>query len=142
MFFKKPLLTDTDLGRKWNLTRYEKEKEKRLEYQKEYYQKHRDELKQRSLNNYKKKYGLKENAMKTYELQSLLTEENKQITIPGEIAEVFENWKTKVKEAKKKDKIEILSCLEIFYAGYIMSNPIVREQFKNPKEKEIEDKYN
>ena len=80
--------------------------------------------------------------MKTYELQSLLTEEYKQITIPVEILEVFENWEKKIKRAKKKDNQETLNCLEIFYAGYVMENPIVREKFKNPKEKEYEIKFN
>lgn len=63
--------------------------------------------------------------MKTVELRSLLDGTNKEIDIPVEIAQAYSNWKEK--------RTDIVDPLEIFYAGYVMSNPIVREQFKKEK---------
>lgn len=40
--------------------RYERDREKMLEYQKEYYQKHKKELQKKGRNYYRKKCGLKE----------------------------------------------------------------------------------
>ena len=66
-----------DLERKWNLKdklikqftaaelaaynhkRYEKEKKARLKYQKDYYQKHKEEILMKSEKRYRKKCGLK-----------------------------------------------------------------------------------
>lgn len=39
--------------------RYEREKKKRLNYQKEYYQKHKEEIKKKAENRYKIKCGLR-----------------------------------------------------------------------------------
>lgn len=39
--------------------RYEREKEKRLNYQKEYYEKHKEEIKKKAENRYKIKCGLR-----------------------------------------------------------------------------------
>lgn len=63
--------------------------------------------------------------MKTLEPRSLLTEVKKEITIPTEIENIFNNWYKRIE--KSENKIELL---EIFYAGYILSNPMVREQYK------------
>ena len=63
--------------------------------------------------------------MKTLEPRSLLTEVKKEITIPTEIENIFNNWYKRIE--KLENKIELL---EIFYAGYILSNPVVREQYK------------
>ena len=61
--------------------------------------------------------------MKTVELRSLLTNKPKEITIPGEIKNAFDIWKKKI----NKENVE---PLEIFYAGYILANPIVRDLYK------------
>lgn len=61
--------------------------------------------------------------MKTIELRSLLSGTNKEIDIPDEIQETFNIWLK-----KRNNKVE---PLEIFYAGYILANPIVREQYRN-----------
>ena len=45
--------------KEYNHERYEKEKEKRLNYQKEYYQKHKEEIKKKAENRYKIKCGLR-----------------------------------------------------------------------------------
>lgn len=63
--------------------------------------------------------------MKTLEPRSLLTEVKKEITIPTEIENIFNNWYKRIE--KLENKIELF---EIFYAGYILSNPVVREQYK------------
>lgn len=61
--------------------------------------------------------------MKTIELRSLLNKSDMEIEIPTPIEEVFNIWKS-----QRKDKIE---PLEIFYAGYILANPVIREKYKN-----------
>ena len=70
--------------------------------------------------------------MKTLELRSLLTGKEKVIDIPVEIQNAFEIW-------KRKRKGDVLDPLEIFYAGYIMSNPMVRDEYKK-SEKVINNK--
>jgi hypothetical protein len=51
-----------------------------------------------------------------------LTGANKEITINCEIERAFNIWKDKRKGNELKP-------LEIFYAGYILANPILREQY-------------
>ena len=51
---------DTDSERRLNLTnRYLQERGERLEYAKEYYQKHKDEIKKKARNRYRIKCGLR-----------------------------------------------------------------------------------
>lgn len=64
--------------------------------------------------------------MKTIETRSLLTEVNKEIEIPVEIENVFNNWLGRIKKVKNQE----VNPVEIFYAGYILSNPVVRGQYK------------
>ena len=64
--------------------------------------------------------------MKTIEVRSLLSERRKLITISPEIEKAFEDW-------KEKRAGENLEPLEIFYAGYILANPMVRDLFKKDK---------
>lgn len=45
--------------KEYNHKRYEKEKEKRLDYQKKYYKKHKEEIKKKAQNRYKIKCGLR-----------------------------------------------------------------------------------
>ena len=45
--------------KEYNHERYEKEKEKRLDYQKKYYKKHKEEIKKKAQNRYKIKCGLR-----------------------------------------------------------------------------------
>lgn len=70
--------------------------------------------------------------MKTLELRALLNDQEKEIEIPIELIKVFNIWKEKRKDS-------VLDPIEIFYAGYILSNPVVREQYR--KSKEINIKY-
>lgn len=64
---------------------------------------------------------------KTLELRSLLTGVKKEINIPSDIEEAFNIWK----ELNKKVSDSGIDELDSFYAGYILSNPIVREDYKN-----------
>lgn len=64
--------------------------------------------------------------MKTLELRSLLQGKEKIIDIPVEVMRAYNEWKQKRKDA-------IIKPEEIFYAGYIMSNPIVRQQYQQDK---------
>lgn len=64
--------------------------------------------------------------MKTIELRSLLDGTNKEIDIPKDIEKAFDIW---LEVRKKKSDISRLKLLEIFYAGYVLSNPIVREKY-------------
>ena len=61
--------------------------------------------------------------MKTLELRALLEGKEKEIEIPTEIQKTFFVW-------KQKRKGEVVDSLEIFYAGYVLSNPVLREQYK------------
>ena len=60
---------------------------------------------------------------KTIEIRSLVSGENKEITISNEIEQAFKDWK----EKRAGDKIK---PIEIFYAGYVLANPMVRDLFK------------
>ena len=64
--------------------------------------------------------------MKTFELRHLAEDIKIQIDIPLGVQEAYQVWKEKT----AGEKIE---PLEIFYAGYILSNPAVREKFKKEK---------
>ena len=69
--------------------------------------------------------------MKTVELRSLVSGTDKVIPIPKEIEEAYNIWKTKDVAYRLKHNVkESTSPLEIFYAGYILSNPTVRELYK------------
>lgn len=71
---------------------------------------------------------------KTIELRSLLTEQNREINIPKDIEEFFEVWK----ELREKSYNKDIEPAEIFYAGYILANPMVRDQYKILRRKENE----
>lgn len=65
--------------------------------------------------------------MQVYDVRKLINGEKRKITFPEAIQSVF-------LEFKKLD--ENLTEQDLFYAGYILSNPVVREQFmKDKKEK-------
>ena len=62
--------------------------------------------------------------MKTYEIRSLLNDEQKIINISPEIKNVFEVW------LKKRKNINVsIEPVEIFYAGYVLSNPNVKDKY-------------
>lgn len=73
--------------------------------------------------------------MEAVEPRSLLTDVVVKV-IPNEgVQEMFQQYK----QLMKKHKTE-LTDFDIFFAGWVLSNPILREQFKQVREKEI--KYN
>ena len=63
---------------------------------------------------------------KTIELRSLLKGPKKTIVISQDIEKAFKDW-------KEKRAGESLEPLEIFYAGYVLANPMVRDLFKKNK---------
>ena len=70
---------------------------------------------------------IKGGRMKTVELRSLLQGKEKIIDIPVEIVQAYRNWKS------KRNDNDVINPEEIFYAGYVMSNPIVRQQYQQDK---------
>ena len=67
---------------------------------------------------------IKGGEMKTFEIRSLLQGKEKIIDIPVEIVQAYKNWRA------KRNNDYVISPEEVFYAGYIMSNPIVRQQYQ------------
>ena len=63
--------------------------------------------------------------MRTPELRRLLENEILTIEIPENIENFFNAYCKKRKKVDGKD----IEPLEFFYAGYILSNPIIREKF-------------
>jgi hypothetical protein len=68
--------------------------------------------------------------MKTIEIRSLL-DRPKEISIPAEIERYFNLWKYRRDSDVKP--------LEIFYAGWVMSNPAVKELY-NEYERKLKNK--
>lgn len=69
--------------------------------------------------------------MKTLELRALLDGKEKVIEIPVEIQKIYNLW-------KEKRGDEVLNPLEIFYAGYILSNPILRDKYRKSNQINVE----
>lgn len=65
--------------------------------------------------------------MKTVEPRSLLGDFPIMIDVNQELIDVFIVWKKKFEE---KSGGKSPSNIDYMYAGYILANPIVREQFK------------
>ena len=70
----------------------------------------------------------------TFELRSLIAGENKKIVIPKDFNKVLKTWEKLIIQADPNTELD---PLEIFYAGYILANPNVRDQYRNVEEKEI-----
>lgn len=70
----------------------------------------------------------------TLEIRGLLENKARLVNIPVELQEVFETWKELRKKSYNKDVSEI----EIFYAGYVLANPVVKEKYKKLRGKENE----
>jgi len=69
----------------------------------------------------------------TIELRSLVNGENKEVPIPKDFEKFFRTWEKLRKESYNKS----IEPLEIFYAGYILANPMVRDQYRIILEKEL-----
>ncbi len=74
--------------------------------------------------------------MTTIELRSLVNGENKEVPIPKDFENFFKAWEELRKESYNKS----IEPLEIFYAGYILANPMVRDQYRIILEKELKTK--
>ena len=64
--------------------------------------------------------------MKTPEPRSLLTDFPLLIDINSDLIDVFVIWKKKFEEKTGR----VPNNMDYMYAGYILSNPIVRDQYK------------
>lgn len=64
--------------------------------------------------------------MKTLDVRKLIEGKAVEILIPEKITEIYSIWKSKLNRNPEP--------LEIFYAGYILSNPMVREKYLKEKE--------
>lgn len=73
--------------------------------------------------------------MKTFEIRSLLQGKEKIIDIPVEIVQAYRNWRA------KRNNDDVITPEEVFYAGYVMSNPIVRQQYADEKKKINKQEY-
>lgn len=67
--------------------------------------------------------------MKTIEVRSLLTNKKVEIQISIDMNEIFKIWKILREESYNKS----IELEEAFYAGYVLANPQVREQYKKFK---------
>lgn len=67
--------------------------------------------------------------MKTIEVRSLLTDKKVEIQISVDMNEIFKIWKILREESYNKS----IGLEEAFYAGYVLANPQVREQYKKFK---------
>ncbi len=76
--------------------------------------------------------------MKTIEVRSLLQENVKEVQVDETFVNNFKTWYDKFVERTNREP----TLIDVFYAGYILANPNVREMFKNTKIKEkIRDTY-
>ena len=71
--------------------------------------------------------------MKVYEVRSVINNNAREIKVSPDLSLCFETYMKKLKEVRKGD----IPALEIFYAGYILSNPIVREKLLSEVKSEI-----
>lgn len=70
--------------------------------------------------------------MMTIEPRSLLTDTVVKVIPNEEIQKMFQQYKQLMKEHNME-----LTDFDYFFAGWVLSNPIVREQFRQVREKEI-----
>lgn len=63
---------------------------------------------------------------KTIEPRSLIQDALKTVEINDEIKSIFQKWETLFNEKSTEES----SKLDAFFAGWIMANPMVRDQFK------------
>lgn len=68
---------------------------------------------------------------KTYDIRNICKCVSKEINISDGYDEYLKQWKNKFIETVGKEPTD----LDIFYAGYIMANPIVRDMYKKYGEK-------
>lgn len=76
--------------------------------------------------------------MTTIEVRSLTEENLKRIRIDEPINKAFKTWHDLFVKRTNKEP----TLIEIFYAGYILSNPKVRDLFRIFYEKEIKTECN
>ena len=76
--------------------------------------------------------------MKTIDIRTLINKSDvkRTILIPQNIKNIFDIWKKRISDVNPNK----LNELEIFYAGYLLSNPMLREELdksENPQKYNI-----
>lgn len=76
--------------------------------------------------------------MKTIDVRTLINKSDikRTILIPQNIKNIFDIWKKRINDVKPNE----LNELEIFYAGYLLANPMLREELdksENPQKYNI-----
>ena len=71
--------------------------------------------------------------MKVYEVRSVMNNKAREIKVSPDLSLCFETYMKKLNEVRKGD----ITALEIFYAGYVIANPIVRENLLKERKQEI-----
>lgn len=73
--------------------------------------------------------------MQTYEVRNLIDDSKslRVVNIERPIVDVFKTWQLKFIERAGREP----NLLDVFYAGYILANPNVRDQYRNIERKEI-----
>lgn len=69
--------------------------------------------------------------MKVLSVRTLILGEPKKINDSSEISHVYSVWKKLMKKHKQEG-----TEFDAFYAGYILANPIVRDELKEVEEKQ------
>ena len=75
--------------------------------------------------------------MKVVEVRSLLSEKPREVEVDSCLTDVFKSWREKFISKMSREP----ALIDVFYAGYILSNPNVREMFKVKHKKEKEPRY-
>lgn len=65
----------------------------------------------------------------TVETRSLLNERLRKVLIDPSLMEIFNEWKKVFTERMEREPTEI----DLFYAGYMLSNPSVKDLFRKTK---------
>lgn len=76
--------------------------------------------------------------VKTIDVRTLINKSDikRTILIPQNIKNIFDIWKKRINDVKPNE----LNELEIFYAGYLLANPMLREELdksENPQKYNI-----
>lgn len=76
--------------------------------------------------------------VKTIDIRTLINKSDvkRTILIPQNIKNIFEIWKKRISDVNPNE----LNELEIFYAGYLLANPMLREELdksENPQKYNI-----
>lgn len=75
--------------------------------------------------------------MKVVEVRSLLNEKIREVEIDNSLTDIFKSWYEKFISRTNREP----TLIDVFYSGYVIANPSVREMFKVKRKKEEEPRY-